>query len=110
MTRLYNENVTGLVLAGGKARRMGGQDKGLININGQSMIEYVLLALKPQVKQIIINANRSIREYEKFGYPVIKDQLENYQGPLAGIASAKILYLGCIPHYDLPIQITLQQR
>jgi molybdenum cofactor guanylyltransferase len=88
MTRLYNENVTGLVLAGGKARRMGGQDKGLININGQSMIEYVLLALKPQVKQIIINANRSIREYEKFGYPVIKDQLEDYQGPLAGIASA----------------------
>lgn len=88
MTTIYNDNVTGLILAGGKARRMGGQDKGLININGQAMIEYVLDVLKPQVKEIVINANRSISAYEKFGYPVISDQLEDYQGPLAGIAAA----------------------
>lgn len=88
MTTIYNENVTGMVLAGGKARRMGGQDKGLIEINGQAMIQYVLDVLKPQVNEILINANRNLSTYEKFGYPVISDQLEDYQGPLAGIAAA----------------------
>ena len=79
MTTIYNENVTGMILAGGKARRMGGQDKGLIKINGQAMIQYVLDALKPQVNEILINANRNISEYEKFAYPVISDQLEDYK-------------------------------
>ncbi len=51
MNTVYNENVTGMILAGGKARRMGGVDKGLIKINGQAMIQYVLDVLKPQVKQ-----------------------------------------------------------
>ena len=88
MTTIYNENVTGVILAGGKARRMGGVDKGLIKINGQAMIQYVLNTLKPQVSEILINANRNVSEYEKFSYPVISDQLEDYQGPLAGIATA----------------------
>jgi len=88
MTTIYNENVTGMILAGGKARRMGGQDKGLIEINGQAMIQYVLDVLKPQVSEILINANRNVSEYEKFAYPVISDRLEDYQGPLAGIAAA----------------------
>jgi len=87
MTTITNENVTGVVLAGGKARRMGGIDKGLIEINGQTMIQYVLDILKPQTKEILINANRNVSAYEEFGYPVITDQLENFQGPLAGIAA-----------------------
>ena len=64
MTTIYNENVTGIILAGGKARRMRGQDKGLIEINGKMMIQYVLDALKTQVKGILINANRNVSEYE----------------------------------------------
>ena len=88
MTTIYNENVTGVILAGGKARRMGGCDKGLIEINDQPMIKYVIDALKPQVKDILINANRNTEQYENFGYAVIADQLEDYQGPLAGIAAA----------------------
>jgi molybdopterin-guanine dinucleotide biosynthesis protein A len=88
MTTIYNENVTGVVLAGGKARRMGGIDKGLIEINGQPMIQYVLDVLKPQVYEILINANRNSAQYEKFGYAVISDQLEDFQGPLAGMATA----------------------
>ncbi|QMU60607.1 MAG: molybdenum cofactor guanylyltransferase [Gammaproteobacteria bacterium] len=88
MTTIYNENVTGVVLAGGKSRRMGGQDKGLIEINGQTMIQYVLDILKPQVNEILINANRNVSEYKKYSYPVISDQLADYQGPLAGIAAA----------------------
>ncbi|MGH1538563.1 MAG: molybdenum cofactor guanylyltransferase MobA [Gammaproteobacteria bacterium] len=88
MTTIYNENVTGMILAGGKSRRMGGVDKGLMNINGQAMIQYVLDALKPQVFEMLINANRNINAYEKFGCRIVSDQLENFQGPLAGIAAS----------------------
>jgi len=87
MTTIYHDNVTGVILAGGKARRMGGIDKGLININEQPMIQYVLDILKPQVHNVIINANRNILEYEKLGCEVVSDQLDDYQGPLAGIAT-----------------------
>lgn len=101
MTTIYNENVTGVVLAGGKARRMGGVDKGLVEINGQPMIQYVLDALKPQVQEILINANRNSAQYEKFGYSVVSDQLEDFQGPLAGMATtmakAKTKYICTCP-------------
>lgn len=101
MTTIYNENVTGVVLAGGKARRMGGVDKGLIEINGRPMIQYVLDALKPQVNEILINANRNTAKYEKFGYAVVADQLEDFQGPLAGMATtmarAKTKYICTCP-------------
>lgn len=88
MTGSYSENVTGIILAGGKARRMGGHDKGLIEINGQAMITYIINTLNPQVADILINANRNKKAYEKFGYPVISDHLTDFQGPLAGIAAA----------------------
>ena len=88
MDNINIENVTGIILAGGKARRMAGQDKGLIEINGKAMISYVINALKPQVANILINANRNREHYEKFGYLVFSDNLNDYQGPLAGIAVA----------------------
>ena len=88
MNSINNENVTGIILAGGKARRMGGQDKGLLEINGKAMISYVIKALEPQVAKILINANRNKEEYERFGYTVFSDDLNDYQGPLAGIAVA----------------------
>ena len=87
MTNNNNENVTGIILAGGKASRMGGQDKGLLDINGHTMISYVIEALEPQVASILINANRNQSEYKKLGYPVFSDELDDYQGPLAGIAA-----------------------
>lgn len=82
-----HNNVTGLILAGGLARRMGGTDKGLVILDGQPMISYIIDALKPQVNTIIINANRNISEYEAFGYPVVSDDIADFQGPLAGMAS-----------------------
>ncbi len=85
MTSTRTQNVTGMILAGGKARRLGGQDKGLVEIKGLPMIQYVVQSLEPQVQTIIINANRNISTYEKLGYPVISDQLADFQGPLAGI-------------------------
>ena len=82
-----HKNVTGLILAGGLARRMGGVDKGLILLEGRPMISYIIDALKPQVNSIIINANRNISDYDVYGYPVISDEISDYQGPLAGMAS-----------------------
>lgn len=78
---------TGVILAGGLARRMGNIDKGLIELKGQPMVHYALRALKPVVKDIVINANRNQDRYARFGYPVIADKSRNFDGPLAGILS-----------------------
>ena len=80
-------NITGIILAGGQARRMGGKDKGLIELAQKPMIEYVLNAIEPQVDDIIINANRNQTVYEGYGFPVVADEIEGYCGPLAGMAS-----------------------
>jgi molybdenum cofactor guanylyltransferase len=82
------ETVTGVVLAGGAARRMGGSDKGLIRLAGRPMIEYVLDALRPQVGSILINANRNPDQYARYGVAVIADERTGFQGPLAGMAAA----------------------
>ncbi|HEY7841020.1 MAG TPA: molybdenum cofactor guanylyltransferase MobA [Gammaproteobacteria bacterium] len=82
------ETVTGVVLAGGAARRMGGSDKGLIRLAGRPMIEYVLDALRPQVGSILINANRNPDQYARYGIAVIADERTGFQGPLAGMAAA----------------------
>jgi molybdenum cofactor guanylyltransferase len=79
--------ITGVILAGGRAQRMGGQDKGLVDVNGKPMVEHVLAILKPQAGAVVINANRSLYRYARFGHPVISDELSDFQGPLAGIAS-----------------------
>lgn len=81
-------SITGVVMAGGKGRRMGGEDKGLLQIRGKPMIEYVLETLRPQVGQILINANRNQEHYRRLGYPVVADISGGFLGPLAGMASA----------------------
>jgi len=81
-------SVTGLVLAGGLARRMGGADKGLVPLAGRPMVEHVIEALRPQVGSILLSANRNYGSYAGYGYPVIADDLGDYQGPLAGVAAA----------------------
>ena len=88
-TPCFDKNrVTGVVLAGGEARRMGGQDKGLVPIAGRPMIEYILSAVQDQVHTLIINANRNRDRYRQYGYPVIGDEFQGFNGPLAGMASA----------------------
>lgn len=81
-------SITGVILAGGQARRMGGEDKGLILFNNKPLIAHVIDALKPQVDKLIINANRNIERYQAFNYPVISDSLADFCGPLAGMLSA----------------------
>jgi molybdenum cofactor guanylyltransferase len=82
------ENITAVILAGGQGRRMGGQDKGLILFNGRPIIEILIESLRAQQLGVLINANRNQPAYRAYGYPVIGDELEDYQGPLAGFAAA----------------------
>lgn len=77
--------ITGIVLAGGLGRRMGGADKGLIAFQGKPLVAHVLERLKPQVDEILVNANREVDVYGKFGYPVISDTITGFAGPLAGL-------------------------
>lgn len=79
--------ITGVILAGGQSRRMDGKDKGLIELVGVPMVQYVFDAINPQVGNVIINANRNMEIYARFGCPVIADELEGFCGPLAGMAS-----------------------
>ena len=79
------DQITGLILSGGRGVRVGGEDKGLLIFNGEAIVQRVFKRLKAQVKFIIVSANRHIEEYKKFGSPVVKDRLEDFQGPLAGI-------------------------
>ena len=83
-----SRDVTAVVLAGGRARRMGGLDKGLIELNRTPLIEYALAALAGQVDTILVNANRNLERYAGLGYPVIEDHHSGFNGPLAGMASA----------------------
>ncbi len=78
------EDITGLVLAGGRATRMGGIDKGLQNFNGTPLALHALLRLGPQVGNTMVNANRNLGAYESFGSSVWPDGLADYAGPLAG--------------------------
>jgi molybdenum cofactor guanylyltransferase len=77
--------ITGLVLAGGQGTRMGSVDKGLVLLQGRPLIKHVVERFSPQVDELLINANRNIAEYEALGFPVIRDQIEGFAGPLAGL-------------------------
>jgi molybdopterin-guanine dinucleotide biosynthesis protein A len=95
------DRVTGVILAGGKATRMGGTDKGLVPIAGKPMIAWVIDALQPQVSAVLINANRNRGRYAEFGCPVIDDGDSDFRGPLAGMVSAmraaRTPYIAVVP-------------
>jgi len=85
--KLHIDEVTGLVLAGGRARRMAGRDKGLIELAGRPMAHWVVQRLVPQTASVLISANRSIERYADFGFEVIRDADDGFLGPLAGISA-----------------------
>jgi len=80
--------ITGVVLAGGLGRRMGGVDKGLRPLHGRPMVATVIERFAPQVSELLINANQNIEVYAQFGYRVIPDVIGGYAGPLAGLHAA----------------------
>lgn len=77
--------VLGCILAGGLARRMGGGDKGFIELGGRSILERVIERLKPQVSLMILNANGDPARFSGAGLPVVPDTIEGFAGPLAGV-------------------------
>lgn len=79
--------ITGGILAGGRGSRMGGIDKGLADFAGRPLIERVMEGLAPQVDHLLINANRNLEQYRRYGHPVVSDRLSGHQGPLAGFAT-----------------------
>jgi len=82
--RVSAQDITGLVLAGGRGSRMGGVDKGLQNFQGLPLALHTLMRLSPQVGETMLNANRNLAAYEAFGAPVWPDTLSDHAGPLAG--------------------------
>jgi molybdopterin-guanine dinucleotide biosynthesis protein A len=89
-----------VILAGGQALRMGGQDKGLLSLHSYPLIEYVLTPLRTRSEPVYINANRNLERYSDYA-PVIRDAMSGFQGPLAGIhASLKQIesdWVGFVP-------------
>ncbi|MGR8933432.1 MAG: molybdenum cofactor guanylyltransferase MobA [Gammaproteobacteria bacterium] len=86
---MYDQTkVTGVILAGGLARRMGGQDKGLLVYKRRPMLEYAIDAMQPVVGELLINANRNLDIYRQFGFTVLSDRNINFDGPLAGVLAA----------------------
>ena len=77
--------VTGVILAGGQSRRMGGGDKGLLDLAGKPMLAHVVERLAPQVGRIVLNANGDPGRFAASGLPVVADPLPGFPGPLAGV-------------------------
>ena len=83
------DRIAAAVLAGGQGRRMGGEDKGLVELAGRPMVAHVIDRLRPQAGTLLINANRNRERYAEItGCRVVADREDGYAGPLAGMASA----------------------
>ena len=85
--KLQPESISAGILAGGEGRRLGGVDKGWVEVDGRPLIEHTIARLKSQCGRILISANRSLARYRALGYGVYADDEDDYRGPLAGIAS-----------------------
>lgn len=117
---ILDSAITGVVLAGGKARRMGGTDKGLLELDGKPLWRHVADILALQVETVVVNANRHRDIYQQSGLKVIPDSLADFPGPLAGMLSVFLqqtgewfLFCPCdmpyIPH-DLVARLKEQRK
>jgi len=108
------DQVTGVILAGGRATRMGGVDKGLVQIGGRPMIAWVVDTLRSQGADVLINANRNHDSYRGFGCDVVDDGDSEFRGPLAGMVSgmraARTPYIAVVPCDSPLLHGSLVQR
>ena len=100
MSPIDPQDITGLILCGGRGMRMGGVDKGLQNHHGMPLALHALMRLQPQVGHVLINANRNLSAYESMGVPVWPDPMADYPGPLAG-------WLAGLEHCETPYMLTV---
>jgi molybdenum cofactor guanylyltransferase len=98
--RPLNLSVTGVVLSGGRATRMGGVDKGLVLFRGRTLVEWVLDWIEPQVAEVFISVNQNLDRYLAFGHPVLTDRITGFAGPLAGLHAAL-----CLARSDLVVTV-----
>ena len=114
MTTISPQDITGLILCGGRGTRMGGVDKGLQNHQGMPLALHALLRLQPQVGPVLINANRNLSAYESMGVPVWPDPMADYPGPLAGwlagLEHCETTYLLTVPCDSPNFPLELAQR
>ena len=82
------QNITAVILAGGQGSRLGGVDKGLIPLQQIPLVQHVINRVQPQVAEIVISANRNIKDYADLGFSVYEDDISDFAGPLAGILKA----------------------
>lgn len=82
------QKVSAIVLAGGRGRRMGEEDKGLLLLQGKPMVSWVMERIGPQVDEVLISANRNLEQYRALGYAVLPDEMPGFPGPLAGLHRA----------------------
>ncbi len=108
------QDITGLILAGGRGSRMGGVDKGLQNFNGIPLALHTLMRLGPQVETVMINANRNLSAYESFGASVWPDTSADFAGPLSGfivgLERAETPYVLTVPCDTPRLPLDLAQR
>lgn len=97
---IHTDDITGLVLAGGRGSRMGGVDKGLQNHLGMPLALHALMRLQGQVGHAMINANRNLAAYESMGVPVWPDPIGEFPGPLGGL-------LAGLEHCETPYLVTV---
>jgi molybdopterin-guanine dinucleotide biosynthesis protein A len=106
--------ISAIILAGGRATRMNGADKGLALLRNKPLIQHVIERLKLQADEIFINANREITQYRKFNYPVLQDENDEFIGPLAGFSLglqyARYEYLLTVPCDSPLLPLNLAQR
>ncbi len=92
--------ITGVVLAGGAGRRMGGRDKGFVPWRGEPLIVHAL-RLFAGLPEVVISANRSLARYQAFGHTVVGDERPDFPGPLIGLdralAQAQQPWAACVP-------------
>ena len=82
------QKISAIVLAGGRGRRMGEADKGLLLLQGKPLVSWVVERIAPQVDEVVISANRNLERYREMGYAVLPDELPDFSGPLAGLHGA----------------------
>lgn len=106
--------VSAVILAGGKARRFQGEDKGLIELMRRPLVAWVAERLQGHAGEVLVNANRNLERYAAIGHTVVPDYLPDHPGPLAGLLAAARTaqqeWLLCVPCDTpfLPLDLVMQ--